>query len=473
MPDSSNKRSNSRASGRDRKVPLSAKAMKQAAKKIFAAAVTAASPKEAVARYLRVVEDAKGGAKLQLGNRSIVLDSLERIWVVGAGKATAPMAQAVEKLLGKRLAGGAIVVKYDHGAKLRRIEQFEGGHPVPDEAGVHGAEAVARIAEGAGAKDLVIALISGGASALLVRPVDGVSLADKQACTRLLLASGASIHEMNAVRKHLSQIKGGQLAKLAAPARVWALLLSDVIGDDLDVIGSGPCAPDASRFADALGILERYGILDSVPASVRKHLERGAGRDYAETPKPGDALFSRVENVVVGSNARSVEAAAMTAKALGYRPMVLSTTLDGEAREQARMLVSIAKEAQKTGQPAKAPLCLLAGGETVVTLRGKGKGGRNQEFALAAALALEGSTGITVLAAGTDGTDGPTDAAGAVVDGDTVASARKQALDPTKALVENDAYPLFHQTGELVMTGPTGTNVMDLYAALVLPSSKP
>lgn len=447
--------------------------MTRDAKKIFKAAVEAASPREAVARELRLVGAER--RKLRLADGSLSLDAIGRIWVVGAGKATAPMAQAVERLLGKRIAGGAIVVKYGHGAPLRRIEVHEAGHPVPDEAGVRGADAISHIAANAGKDDLVIALISGGASALMVRPAGAVTLGDKQECTRLLLACGANIHEMNAVRKHLSQLKGGQLASLAAPARVWALLLSDVIGDDLDVIGSGPCAPDVSTFNDALGILRSYGILDRVPASVREHLERGAAGGIRETSKPGDPLFSRVRNVVVGSNARSVEAAAAAAKTLGYQPMVLTTSLDGEAKEQARMLVSIAREAQRAGRPAKAPLCLLAGGETVVTLRGNGKGGRNQEFALAAALALRGTVGISVMAAGTDGTDGPTDAAGAVVHGLSVPRALKKGLDPAAALANNDAYPLFQATGEAIHTGPTGTNVMDLYAALVrpLPSPRP
>jgi hydroxypyruvate reductase len=432
--------------------------------RVFRAAVASASPREAVLRFLR-----RDGETLWAGRRRYALDRVERIWVVGAGKASAAMAQGVERVLGARIRGGAITVKYGHGAKLRRVEITEAGHPVPDAAGVAGAEAIARIADGAGADDLVIALISGGASALMVQPAAGIALAEKQEVTRLLLASGASIHEMNAVRKHLSGLKGGQLAQRAAPARVVALLLSDVIGDNLDVIGSGPTAPDSSTFAGALEVLDRYGLRARVPAPVRERLERGARGEEAETPKPGDPLFERVQNLVVGSNALAVEEAARTARGLGYRPLVLTTSLDGEAREQARMLVAMAREAQQSGRPGKAPLCLLAGGETVVTLRGAGKGGRNQEFALAAALALQGSRGVSVLAGGTDGTDGPTDAAGAVVTGETVARGAALGLSAQDALARNDAYPYFDATGELIRTGPTGTNVMDLYAAFVLP----
>ncbi len=441
------------------------------ARKIFQAAVLSASPKQAIGRHLHLEKGRGGGERLVLGANTIDLREVDRVWVVGAGKASAQMAKGVERLLGKRVAGGAVVVKYGHGASLKRVQLYEAGHPVPDEAGVEGAAVVASVAEQAGKNDLVLALISGGASALLVSPAEGLTLADKQECTRLLLASGANIHEINAVRKHLSALKGGQLARAASPARVWALLLSDVIGDDLDVIGSGPCAPDASTFADALAVLERYGIVDSVPSAVRERLERGIAQQLEETPKAEDRLFRRVRNVVVGSNTLAVEAAAAAARALGYRPVVLTTRLDGEAREQARMLVSIAREAQASGRPAKPPICLLAGGETVVTLRGQGTGGRNQEFALAAALALEGSRGITVLAAGTDGTDGPTDAAGAVADGDTVRKANELGFSAAAVLAENNSYPLFQATGEAVMTGPTGTNVMDLYAALVRPSA--
>lgn len=440
------------------------KRLRADARRVFAAAVASASPREAVLRHLRL-----DGETLVAGKRRYPLLSVKRIWVVGAGKASAGMAQGVERVLGRRIAGGAITVKYGHSAKLRRISITEAGHPVPDPPGIAGAQRIANLVDDAEAQDLVVAVISGGASALLVQPAEGISLPEKQETTRLLLASGAGIHEINSVRKHLSTLKGGQLARRATPARVIALLLSDVIGDDLDVIGSGPAAPDASTFGDALGVLDRYGLRNRIPAAVRDRLERGERGEIAETPKPGDSLFKRVQNLVVGSNALAVDEAARMARSLGYRPLVLTTSLDGEAREQARMLVSMARESQKSGRPAKPPLCLLAGGETVVTLRGDGKGGRNQEFALAAALAAQGMERICVLAGGTDGTDGPTDAAGAIVTGNSIANGNALGLSAEKSIANNDSYRYFTQTGELLKTGPTGTNVMDLYAAFVLP----
>lgn len=446
------------------RLPREEKRFREQARLVFRAAVASASPRNAVLRHLR-----REGNVLRAGKYRYSLQSIRRVWLLGAGKASAAMAQGVEQVLGDRIAGGAITVKYRHGARLRRVSVTEAGHPLPDAQGLAGADRIAAQADQAEEGDLVIVVISGGASALLVKPAEGISLEEKQETTRLLLASGASIHEINAIRKHLSELKGGQLARRAAPASVLALLLSDVIGDDLDVIGSGPTAPDASTFGDALQVLDQYGLRKRVPPAVRRRLEYGAQSKLPETPKPGDPLFQRVRNLVVGSNTLAVGEAARTAKSLGYRPLVLTTSLDGEAREQARMLVAMAREARQTGRPATPPLCLLAGGETVVTLRGKGKGGRNQEFALAAAIAAQGLEGIAVLAAGTDGTDGPTDAAGAIVTGHTVARAGALGLSAAASLADNDSYSFFDRTGELLRTGPTGTNVMDLYAAFVLP----
>ena len=414
---------------------------------ILRAALEAADPAGAVARAL---ESGK-------------YDRYRRIFVIGAGKAGATMAQAAEKVLGRRIEAGLVNTKYGHLAKLRRIELNECGHPVPDERGVEGARRIARIAEEAGPDDLVICLISGGASALLPLPAEPVTLAEKQETTRLLLACGANIHEINAVRKHISRIKGGQLARLASPAAVESLLLSDVIGDDLDVIGSGPTAPDASTFQRALEILNKYGIGGKTPAAVRGRLEQGATGKIPETPKPGDVVFRRTRNRVIGSNRLAVDAAARKARELGFRTLVLSTFVEGETREIARMHAAIAREMVASGRPARPRACIVTGGETTVTLRGQGLGGRNQEFVLAAALDIAGLENVVVLSAGTDGTDGPTDAAGAIADGRTLERDCRAAA----FLAENDSYHYFDALGDLVRTGPTGTNVMDVRILLV------
>ncbi len=414
---------------------------------IFRAALAAADPAAAVARHLERMK----------------LDAYARIFVVGAGKAGAPMARAAERVLGRRIAAGLVNVKYGHTARLRRIELNECGHPVPDAAGVAGAERIAALADSAGRADLVLCLISGGASALLPAPAPPVTLEEKQAVTRLLLACGANIHEINCIRKHISRIKGGQLARLAAPAAVESLLLSDVIGDDLDVIGSGPTAPDASTFARAAAILEKYGIEARVPTAVRERITAGMRGEIPETPKPGDPLFRRVRNTVIGSNRLALDAAARRARALGYRTLVLASGIEGETREIAGMHAAIAREIADRGQPARPPACIITGGETTVTLRGEGLGGRNQEFVLAAAIGIAGLPRAVVFSAGTDGSDGPTDAAGAVADGDTLA----RGPEARRFLDANDSYRYFEALGDLIKTGPTNTNVMDVRIMLV------
>ncbi len=421
---------------------------------IFRAALIAADPVEAIKRYVRV-----DGNRLTAGKRRYDLDRFENVWVVGAGKAGAAMTAAIERLLGKRISGGVVNVKYGHLAKVKRVELNECGHPVPDEAGVRGAQRIAGIASAAGEHDLVICVISGGASALMPAPAAPVTLAEKQATTKLLLASGANIHEINAVRKHISALKGGQLARLCAPATVLSLMLSDVIGDDLDVIGSGPTAPDSSTFEQAVGILEKYDILERVPDAVRERLQAAP----AETPKAGDPVFNRVQNLVVGSNKLAVDAAADKAGKSGYRPLVLSTLIQGETRDIARMHAAIALEAAASGNPVRPPACIISGGETTVTIRGDGFGGRNQEFVLAAAIDLAGAEKIVVLSGGTDGTDGPTDAAGAIADGATF----ERGPDAQDFLDRNDSYHYFERLGDLIKTGPTNTNVMDVRLLLV------
>lgn len=432
--------------------------LRRDARLLLDAALKAADPGKAVERHLRVRGDV-----LIAGKTRYPLGRFRRVLVLGAGKASASMALAVERVLGRRIQSGLVNVKYGHTARLRRIELNECGHPVPDESGVRGSMRIAELARSAGEDDLVIAVISGGASALLPAPAAGITLAEKQQTTKLMLACGANIHEMNAVRKHLSSLKGGQLARLASPAAVLTLVLSDVIGDNLDVIGSGPSASDASTFEMALAVLRKYGILDRVPAAVRRRLENGAAGRIEETPKQ----VERTRNLIVGSNRQAVDAAKARARELGYRTMVLSTTIQGETRDVAGVHGAIAREIRDRGQPLRSPACVISGGETTVTLRGSGKGGRNQEFALAAALEIGGVRDCVILSAGTDGTDGPTDAAGAVCDTTTIERARALGLDAAQSLAGNDSYPFFDALGDLIRTGPTNTNVMDVRFVLV------
>ena len=436
---------------------MNEKTLRKHALSIFRAALDASDPLEAVLRHLR-----KDESTLVAGKRRYALDRFQSIYVIGAGKASASMALAVERLLGRRITGGVINVKYGHVAPVKRVELNECGHPLPDAAGVIGASRIAGIAERASERDLIIALISGGGSALAPAPAPPVTLEQKQETTKLLLACGANIHEINAVRKHISMLKGGQLARLAAPATVLCLMLSDVIGDNLDVIGSGPTAPDASTFRTARTIFDKYGLLDRIPAAVRDRIEAGVAGSIAETPKPGDPVFERVQNLVVGSNALAVNAAERKARELGFRTLVLSSMIEGETRDVARVHAAIAKQMLASGQPLKPPACVVSGGETTVTLRGDGLGGRNQEFALAAAIDIAGLENVVVLSGGTDGTDGPTDAAGALAAGTTIRRAQAAGLDAQAALTRNDSYHFFEPLGDLIKTGPTNTNVMDV-----------
>jgi hydroxypyruvate reductase len=426
---------------------------REAARSVFDAALRAGDVHPLVRRAL---------AEVPLPTRG-------RVLVVGAGKASGAMAAAAEAVLGERIADGLVVVKDGYLAETSRVRLVEAGHPVPDARGEAAAHRIRGLAESAGADDILLVLVSGGGSALTPAPVPPITLADKQAMTRLMLAAGANINQLNAVRKHCSLLKGGQLARAAAPAPVHALLLSDVIGDPLDVIASGPCAPDASTFAEALAILDRFELRTQAPAAIVERLERGARGEIPETPKPEDPVFRRVTNTVIGNNLLVVEAAAAQARARGYAPHVLTRALEGEARDVARALVGLAREIQVGRGPVAPPACLIAGGETTVTVRGKGSGGRCQEWALAAAIELDGADGIVALAAGTDGTDGPTDAAGAIADGATVKRARERGDDPGARLARNDSNPMLAALGDLVVTGPTNTNLLDLYLLLVEP----
>lgn len=441
---------------------MSEKNLRRHARQIFLASLQAADPVQAILRHCRV-----DGEVLTAGNRHYRLNRFRNIYVIGAGKASAAMAQAVEKLLGRRISGGSVTVKYGHGARLKRIQVQEAGHPVPDQAGVEGSIRIAEIARQAGPQDLVICLISGGASALTPLPSAPVTLAEKQATTRLLLDCGADIKEINTVRKHLSDIKGGQLARLAAPATLLSLVLSDVIGDPLDAIGSGPTVADTTTFQDAQAILDRYHLFDTAPPTVVERIRRGVAGEIPDTPKAGDPAFEKTHNLIVGSNRMAVHAARQKARQLGYRTVVLSTMIEGETREVARVHAAIAKEIQESGQPLRPPACVISGGETTVTIHGSGLGGRNQEFVLAAAIDLAGRHNVVVLSGGTDGTDGPTDAAGAIADGQTLARAAARGQSAAASLANNDSYHFFEGLGDLVKTGPTRTNVMDVRLLLV------
>ena len=436
--------------------------LRKHARQIFQAGLQAVDPVEAIIGHVSLKDKA-----LIISGRQFNLKDYDRILVVGAGKAVAPMAKAVEDLLGNRISDGVIVVKDEHGLPLKKIKICEASHPVPDERGVQGTEEILSLVETAGKRDLIICLISGGGSALLIAPAGDISLEDKQNATKLLLACGATIHEFNTVRKHLSRAKGGRLAQMAYPATVTSLILSDVVGDDLDVIASGPTVPDSSTFHDAEQILKGYGIWDQLTPSVRNHIEKGTSGQIEDTPNSNDVVFQQCSQVLMGTNLRALKAAGQEARKLGYRPLILSSKVEGEAREVARFYTAIAREVLSSENPLKPPACVLAGGETTVTITGDGRGGRNQEFALAAALAIAGLDNVVVLSGGTDGTDGPTDAAGAIADGTTVTRALEKSLDPKDFLRRNDSYSFFQHLEDLLMTGPTRTNVMDIYMMLL------
>jgi glycerate 2-kinase len=429
---------------------------------IFQAALRAADPRQCVFRSLQLEGD-----HLKVLDTTYALRPFSKIVVVGAGKATPAMAAAVEEILGDNITAGAINTKYDHGLPLKYITTTECGHPIPDQAGVSGTEHMISLLQDLDEDALVIGLFSGGGSALLPAPAAAISLAEKQETTQMLLACGAPIDEINTIRKHLSSTKGGLLAHQAFPARVVSLMLSDVIGDPLDTIASGPTHPDSTSFADCLKLVDRYQLGRQLPAAVYQRLQDGFQGRLPETPKRDDPCFEKVQTLVIGNNALALAAAQQAARDRGYQTLVLSSRIEGESREVAAVHAAIAQEIRSSAQPLVPPACVISGGETTVTLRGKGKGGRNQEFVLAACLRLQAWEGITLLSGGTDGTDGPTDAAGALGDGTTVERAQKLGLSAAKYLDQNDSYHFFKALDDLVITGPTNTNVMDLQIVLV------
>jgi hydroxypyruvate reductase len=439
-------------------------------RRIFLAALRAVEPGALLARGLRLE-----GEVLEVRGQEpplrLELNSFERRIVLGAGKAAAAMAAELERLLGGRIDEGLVVVKDGYGAPLQRVRCLEAGHPLPDARGVAAAEEVERIASRAGPKCLAIVLVSGGGSALLPAPLEPLGLADKQAVTRALLTSGAEIGEVNCLRKHLSRLKGGRLVGLLGGAAVLALILSDVPGDRLQSIASGLTVPDPSTYADALGIAGKYGL--ELPAAAREVLERGQRGELAESPKPGDPRFARVRNVLVGTNRTGLEAAREEAASLGYAPVVLSSRIVGEAREVGRVYAAMALDQRRfrdLGSAGQA-VCILGGGETTVRVVGQGRGGRNQECALSFLLELaaagSAAEGLHFLAASSDGSDGPTDAAGAFASLALLEKSRRLGLDPAAFLARNDSYGFFERIGGLLRTGPTNTNVCDFQICLV------
>jgi glycerate 2-kinase len=424
---------------------------------ILSAALQAVDPVAAVRRYMYLEGDT-----LRIADHTYDLRQYENIYVVGGGKAGGSMALAVEGILGDRITAGVINTKYGYLAKTKIIRINEAGHPIPDAQGMAGAKEMVGLAKGASAGDLVLCLVSGGGSALMTLPVDGIGLKDMEALTSALLRCGATINEINTIRKHLSQIKGGNLSRAAFPAEVVSLILSDVVGNPLDVIASGPTVADSSSFAQSWDIVERYNLVDGLPSPIIDRLRRGKEGKIEETPKRGDPVFARTYNLIIGSNEIAARAAMDEARGAGFHAMLLSTYVEGEAREVAQLFCAIAREILHSGQPVPRPACVVAGGETTVTIRGEGKGGRNQELALSAAITLDGTDEVVVVALATDGTDGPTEAAGAIADGSTLRRARAKKLLAREYLANNDSYHFFDQLDDLLITGPTNTNVNDL-----------
>jgi hydroxypyruvate reductase len=436
----------------------------QNAIKIMSSALDAVDPYQAIHRHLK-----RQGNRLDLNGESFNLAQHRQVYLVGAGKAGAPMARAVVECMGGKVDAGLVIVKDgylpdDDDLAAAGVEMVEAGHPIPDERGRKGTLRIIKLLAGVKGDDLVICVISGGGSALMHALVEGVSLQDLQRLTSQLLAVGADIREINTLRKHLDKIKGGGLAKAATPAQVITMILSDVIGDPLDVIASGPTVPDRSTFIDAWAVIKRYDLLDQVPSSILEHLQQGVRGEIADTPKQGDDIFQQVTNCIVANNSQAAQAALEAARRIGYQGLLLTTELQGEASRAGQTLGALVRQVKRARDAnllAK-PLCLVVGGETTVTIAGDGKGGRNQELALGAVEGLAGLDGVALVTLATDGGDGPTDAAGAVVTGETFQRAENKGLVPADFLSRNDSYHFFEALDDLIKTGPTLTNVNDL-----------
>lgn len=435
---------------------------------LFNVAVKRVDPYEAIKGFVRLKGDSLTLGEENRAQTELDLGRYSQIFIVGGGKATAPMAKAMEDLLGDRISKGIINVKYGFTEELSFTKIIEADHPLPDQNGIDGTKKILDLLDSAGEDVLIFSLISGGGSALLPQPVGGISLGEKQDVTRRLLECGASIDEINAIRKHISSTKGGQMARAASPATTVNLMLSDVVGDKMDVIASGPFVPDMSTFEDVWTILEKYKLIEDIPVSIKEYLTDGVKHQVHETPKEGDPIFRKVYNFIIGSNILALEAVKDEAENMGYNALILSSMVEGETKEVAKVHTAIAREILNSGWPVNPPACIVSGGETTVTIRGKGLGGRNQEFCLATAMEITDlPPRMVVLSGGTDGNDGPTPAAGAIVDPLTVDRGKSKGMDASTYLENNDSYHFFKEIDELLITGPTNTNVMDVRIILV------
>ena len=436
--------------------------LREKALSIFQASLKGADPTICVKRFLKI----KNGYLLA-GNFRKKLNRINRIFVVGAGKASALMSQATEEILKDRIDEGLVVTKEGSGIPLKRIRLQFGGHPFPDENGFKGTQKIVELLSNAEENDLIIFLLSGGGSALLTSPLKGITLDDKKKMTQLLFECGTNIHEINTIRKHISSVKGGRLTQIAYPAQTISLILSDVIGDNIESIASGPTAPDPTTFQDCFDILNKYKLLDKLPKNIELFLKANKGKQENETLKPNNEIFNKVENLIVGSNMLALKEAEDKAKELGFNTLVLSSTISGNTTKAAKEHAFLAKEIKHGHKEPLPPACVISGGETTVEIKGNGKGGRNQEFVLVSAMEIEGLKDVVISSMNTDGIDGPTDACGAICDGNTTLCAKKINLDPQDFLDRNDSYHFFEKLGDLIKTGPTNTNVMDIHIILV------
>ncbi len=436
--------------------------LRENALEIFYAGLQAVEPESCLQQHIRLFEH----NLLKIGETIYDLNAFKNIYVIGFGKASGFMASALEKLLQERITGGIVTVRYGYTATCNRIKVQEAGHPIPDYTGIKSTEEILRFLQNVKERDLVFCLISGGGSALFESPCEGITLEDIQTLNELLLKSGAKIQEINAIRKHVSKVKGGQLARVCK-GRITSLILSDVENDSPDTIASGPTSPDYSTFLDCKKILSKYGLLQKIPVSISKHIQKGLDGITEETPKTDNPVFNRVHNVIIGNNRIALYESYKKAKELGYHTSILTSNIKGEAREVAKVFGAIAKEIHVSGNPVKRPACIIAGGETTVTVKGNGVGGRSQEFALSAAVEIDTLMNTIILSAGTDGTDGNTDAAGAFADNSTVSRARQKMMDPEIYLADNNSYAFFKQLNDHIITGPTKTNVMDILILLI------